>query len=67
MGTIGNEPPSAVRWGLYHTDRESARERGDPRLGEVTARTKVEAERKARRRGIAGPTGNWAHPMRGGC
>ena len=67
MGTIGKKPTSAVRWGLYHTDREFARERGDPRLGEVMARTKGEAERKARRRGIAGPTGIWANPLRGGC
>ena len=52
-----------VRWGIYHQEREFAHEVGDPCLGVVTARSKGEAEDKARRRGISGPTGIWAHPL----
>ena len=56
----GEEP---VRWGIYHQDREYAREAGDPCLAVVEATTKPEAEAEARRRGISGPTGLWAHQL----
>jgi len=52
-----------VRWGIYHREREFAHEVGDPCLGVVTARTKDEAEAAARRQGLSGPTGLWAHPL----
>jgi hypothetical protein len=53
----------SVRWGIYHRDRELAREVGDPCLGVATAESKSEAESNARGRGMAGPTGIWAHPL----
>lgn len=52
-----------TRWGIFHRDREFAREMGDPRLGEVTARTKSEAEEEAAKRGITALTSIWAHPL----
>lgn len=55
-----------IQWGIYHREREFAKEVGDPCLGQVKARRKREAEAMARRRGISGPTGIWAHPL-GGC
>ena len=54
---------SSIRWGIYHQEREFAREVGDPRLGVVTARSKPEAKDEARRRGLSGPTGIWMHPL----
>ena len=54
------------RWGIYHRDREYAREAGDPRLGMVEATTKSEAEAEAHRQGLRGPTGLWAHPLQRG-
>lgn len=56
----GASEEGSKRWGIYHREREFAREMDDPCLGEVTARTKEEAESKAARRGISGPTGLWA-------
>ena len=53
----------STRWGIYHQEREFAREVGDPCLGVVSARTKGEAESEARWQGISGPTGIWAHPL----
>lgn len=55
----------SVRWGIYHQEREFAREVGDPCLGVVAAQSKHEAEDEARRRGLSGPTGIWAHPLPG--
>ena len=51
----------SIHWGIYHQEREFAREVGDPCLGVIRARTKCEAEDEARRQGISGPTGIWAH------
>jgi hypothetical protein len=65
--TNGNRKPStgtvSTKWGIYHCDREFAREVGDPCLGIVMAPTKSEAEALARWRGLSGPTGIWAHPL----
>ena len=66
MKTIAREGEEPVRWGIYHRDREYAREAGDPCLAVVEAATKPEAEAEARRRGISGPTGLWAHPLQRG-
>ena len=63
--TDGNSEP-LVRWGIYHQDREYARELGDPCLGIVYAASKSEAEAAAHRQGFRGPTGLWAHPLQGG-
>jgi hypothetical protein len=52
-----------IQWGIYHREREFACEAGDPCLGVVSAPTKDEAEAEARRRGLSGPTGLWAHPL----
>ena len=66
MKTTAREGEEPVRWGVYHRDREYAREAGDPCLAVVEATTKPEAEAEARRRGISGPTGLWAHPLERG-
>jgi len=66
MKTIAREGEEPVRWGIYHRDREYAREAGDPCLAVVDAPTKPEAEAEARRQGISGPTGLWAHPLQRG-
>jgi len=66
MKTIAREGEEPVRSGIYHRDREYAREAGDPCLAVVEATTKPEAEAEARRRGISGPTGLWAHPLQRG-
>jgi hypothetical protein len=50
----------AQLWGIYHTDREYAHEKGDPLLGVVEAETKAEAEQQARQLGIGDA---WAHPL----
>ena len=67
ISTTTNRTPtmrnSSVRWGIYHQEREFAREVGDQCLGVVTARSKREAEDEARRQGLSGPTGIWAHPL----
>ena len=47
----------SIHWGIYHQEREFAREVGDPCLGVIRARTKCEAENEARRQGISAPTG----------
>ena len=66
MKTAASDGEEPSRWGIYHRDREYAREAGDPCLAVVEAATKPEAEAEAGRRGIAGPTGLWAHPFQGG-
>ena len=53
----------SLRWGIYHQEREFAREVGDLRLGVVTVRSKPEAKDEARRLGLSGPTGIWMHPL----
>ena len=45
-------------WGIYHTDREYAREMGDPLRTVVEAPTKLAAEETAARLGFSDP---WAH------
>ena len=47
-------------WGIYHTDREHARELGDPLRTTVEAPTKIAAEETAARLGFGNP---WAHPV----
>ena len=66
MKTTARDGDQPGRWGIYHRDREYAREAGDPCLAVVQAATKPEAEAEAGRRGIVGPTGLWAHPFQGG-
>ena len=66
MNAIGTDAGPVVRWGIYHQDREYAREMGDPCLGIVQAGGKLEEETEARRQGISGPTGLWAHPAASG-
>ena len=63
MRLTATEKSGFPRWGIYHQEREFAREMGDPCLGVVNARTKSEAEAKARCRGLSGPTGLWAHRL----
>ena len=65
MKSTSRKARAPIRWGLYHRDREFAREAGDPCLGVVTARSKEQAEAKAGRRGFTGPTGIWGHPLGG--
>ena len=47
-------------WGIYHLDREYARELGDLLRTVIEAATKEEAEREAERLGF---TFAWAHPV----
>ena len=48
-------------WGIYHTDREYARELGDPLRTVVEAPNKLIAEETAAQLGFGDP---WAHPVR---
>jgi hypothetical protein len=48
-------------WGIYHTDREYARELGDPLRTVVEAPTKLIAEETAARLGFGDPS---AHPVK---
>jgi len=52
--------PGTRLWGIYHTDREYAREMGDPLRTTVEAPTKEAAEEEAVRLGFSDP---WAHPV----
>jgi len=52
-----------VLFGIYHTDREYAKEHGDPILGIVAASSKEEAESKAKAQGIDAVYGPWANPL----
>ena len=52
--------PGEALWGIYFTDREYAREKGDPLRAVVAAPTKVVAEESAVRLGLDSP---WAHPL----
>ena len=47
-------------WGIYHTDREYARELGDPLRTTIEAPTKIAAEEAAAKLGFNDP---WAHPI----
>ena len=47
-------------WGIYHTDREYARELGDPLRTTVEAPTKIAAEETAAKLGFSDP---WAHQV----
>ena len=62
MSTNSASPTSqgTRRWGIYHTDREYAREMGDPLRTTVEAPTKEAAEEEAVRLGFSDP---WAHPV----
>jgi len=57
-----NVTPKSGRqiWGIYHTDREYARELGDPLRTVVEAPNKIAAEETAARLGFGDP---WAHPV----
>ena len=65
MKATSRKAGAPIPWGIYHQDREFAREVGDPCLGVVKARSKGQAEAKARRLGFGGPTGIWGHPLGG--
>ena len=47
-------------WGIYHLDREYARELGDPLRTVIEAATKEDAELEAERVGFYNA---WAHPV----
>jgi hypothetical protein len=47
-------------WGIHHTDREHARELGDPLRTVVNASNKLTAEETAAQLGFSDP---WAHPV----
>ena len=66
MNTTGSGGAPVARWGIYHQDREYAREMGDPCLGMVEAGSKPEAEAAAHRQGFRGLVGLWAHPLERG-
>ena len=53
--------PGNQLWGIYYTDREYAREHGDPLRTVVEAPTKLAAEELAARLGFGEP---WAHPVK---
>ena len=60
MSTTATLKPGNQLWGIYYTDREYAREMGDPLRTIIEAPTKVAAEEIAARLGFSGP---WAHPV----
>jgi len=53
--------PGNQLWGIYYTDREYAREVGDPLRTVIEAPTKLAAEEAAMRLGFGDP---WAHPVK---
>ena len=59
--TLLNPKPGNQLWGIYFTDREYAREHGDPLRTVVEAPTKLVAEELAARLGFGEP---WAHPVK---
>ena len=63
MKSIAEKWIGLARWGIYHQDRESAREVGDRCLGVASAPTNAEADLQTWRQGLCGPTGLWAHPL----
>ena len=52
--------PGNQLWGIYYTDREYAREVGDPLRTVIEAPTKLAAEEAAMRLGFGDP---WAHAV----
>lgn len=60
MSTNGTPKPGNKLWGIYHTDREHARELGDPLRTTIEAPTKNAAEEAAAQLGFCDP---WAHPI----
>ena len=60
MSTTGTLKPGNQLWGIFFTDREYAREIGDPLRTVVEAPTKIAAEEAAMRLGFGDP---WAHPV----
>ena len=60
MSTTVTPNPGKQLWGIYHTDREHARELGDPLRTTVEAPTRIASEETAARLGFSNP---WAHPV----
>jgi hypothetical protein len=60
MSSTVTPEPAKQFWGIYHTDREHAREIGDPLRTVVEASTKAVAEELAAALGFDAP---WAHPI----
>lgn len=60
MSTTATLKPGSQLWGIYHTDREYARELGDPLRTTIEAPTKIAAEEAAAKLGFNDP---WAHPI----
>ena len=60
MSTTVTPNPAKQLWGIYHTDREHARELGDPLRTTIEAPTKLAAEEAAAQLGFSEP---WAHPI----
>jgi hypothetical protein len=63
MPDAATKQTEIVRWGIYHRDREWARETGDACLAVMNAAHKEGAENQPRLDGICGPTGLWAHQL----
>ena len=60
MSTTATLKPGNQLWGIFFTDREYAREIGDPLRTVVEAPTKIAAEEAAMRLGFGDP---WAHSV----
>ncbi len=60
MKTSAKTEAAEQVWGIYHLDREYARELGDPLRTVVRAASKEDAERQAERLGFGSA---WAHPV----
>lgn len=60
MSTTATLKPGNQLWGIFYTDREYAREMGDPLRTVIEAPTKLAAEETATRLGFSDP---WAHPV----
>ena len=60
MSTTVTPKPGKQLWGIYHTDREHARELGDPLRTTIEAPTKLAAEEAAAKLGFGDPL---AHPI----
>ena len=58
LNAILTPKPGNQLWGIYYTDREYAREHGDPLRTVIEAPTKLAAEEEAARLGFGDP---WAH------
>jgi hypothetical protein len=60
QSTLPTLKPGEQLWGIYYTDREYAREMGNPLLGVIAAPTKAAAEESAIKQGLPD---SWAHPL----